>query len=101
MVRSTECSRTEAGPTGVRARGSLSDVQLEPVPGLEWSLATEAHPPTEQQAVSPAALRRRLPEDVKWALPAYARYDAEVRPAELADVVVRMDNPEHPALREG
>ncbi|EIE98116.1 nucleoside/nucleotide kinase family protein [Saccharomonospora glauca] len=51
--------------------------------------------------LSPAALRRRLPEDVKWALPAYARYDAEVRPAELADVVVRMDNPEHPALREG
>ncbi|KEI45990.1 hypothetical protein [Saccharopolyspora rectivirgula] len=42
----------------MRARGSLSDVQLEPVPGLEWSLATEAHPPTEQQAVSPAALRR-------------------------------------------
>ncbi len=51
--------------------------------------------------LSPDALRRRLPEDARWALPAYARYDTEVRPAEVADVVVRMDNPRHPALREG
>ncbi|WP_433471179.1 uridine kinase [Saccharomonospora azurea] len=51
--------------------------------------------------LSPGALRRRLPDDTHWALPAYARYDEEVRPAELADVVVRMDDPQRPALREG
>jgi hypothetical protein len=30
-------------------------------------------------------------------LPAYDRYDAQVRPAERADIVVRADDPRHPA----
>ncbi|WP_197320399.1 uridine kinase [Saccharomonospora sp. NB11] len=51
--------------------------------------------------LSPGALRRRLPDDVHWALPAYARYEDEVRPVDLADVVVRVDDPRHPAVREG
>jgi hypothetical protein len=34
----------------------------------------------------------------RWTLPAYARYEAEVAPAGLADVVVRVDDPRHPAL---
>ncbi|PRX48538.1 hypothetical protein B0I33_104355 [Prauserella shujinwangii] len=50
--------------------------------------------------LSPPALRRRLPETEHWALPAYRRYDDEVRPAETADVVVRVDHPHHPAVRE-
>ena len=32
-------------------------------------------------------------------LPAFAEYDREVRPAESADVVVRYDDPRHPAVR--
>ncbi|TLW91021.1 uridine kinase [Saccharomonospora piscinae] len=51
--------------------------------------------------LSPGALRRRVPEDTRWALPAYARYEREVRPATTADVVVRVDDPRRPALREG
>jgi hypothetical protein len=56
MVHSAECS---AVPTrqGGRDRRSLSDVQLEAVPRLEWSLATESHPPA-LEAATPASLRR-------------------------------------------
>ncbi|NIH87872.1 uridine kinase [Amycolatopsis granulosa] len=50
--------------------------------------------------LSPGALRRRLPEDERWALPAFERYAEEVRPAEIADVVVRADDPRHPAILE-
>lgn len=44
-----------------------------------------------------AALGRRTEEDERWTLPAFARYEDEVRPVESADVVVRADNPRHPA----
>ncbi|WP_020580364.1 hypothetical protein [Actinopolymorpha alba] len=50
--------------------------------------------------LSPAALARRTPAELRWTLPAYERYDAEVRPAELAEVVVRLDDPRRPALVE-
>lgn len=55
---------------------------------------------TVHLAVSAAALRRRLPEAEHWALPAYQRYEAEVRPAGIADVLVRTDDPRHPAVLE-
>ncbi|MEU4674169.1 uridine kinase [Amycolatopsis sp. NPDC023774] len=50
--------------------------------------------------LSPAALRRRLPDDDAWALPAYERYESEVDPGALADVTVRVDDPRHPAVYE-
>ncbi|WP_326569527.1 uridine kinase [Amycolatopsis rhabdoformis] len=50
--------------------------------------------------LSPAALRRRLPADDAWALPAYERYESEVDPSLLADVTVRVDDPRHPAVYE-
>jgi hypothetical protein len=48
--------------------------------------------------VSAAALHRRTPETDRWTLPAYARYATEVDPAALADLVVRVDDPHHPAI---
>ncbi len=48
--------------------------------------------------LSPAALARRTPEALAWTLPAYTRYLREVDPAAVADVVVRMDDPRHPAI---
>ncbi|MEU3446756.1 uridine kinase [Streptomyces thermolilacinus] len=45
--------------------------------------------------LSPAALARRTPE--RWTLPAFERYEAEAAPADTADVVVRADDPRHPA----
>ena len=48
--------------------------------------------------VSAAALRRRTPPDEQWTLPAFERYAREVAPASFADVVVRADDPRHPAI---
>ncbi|GIH94785.1 uridine kinase [Planobispora siamensis] len=48
--------------------------------------------------LSPAALARRTPPELHWTLPAYERYEQEAEPTETADVVVRMDDPRHPAL---
>ncbi|AIA02952.1 hypothetical protein DC74_2446 [Streptomyces noursei] len=47
--------------------------------------------------LSPGALARRTPRDQHWTLPAFARYEAETRPEEAADVVVRADDPRRPA----
>ncbi|WP_446214168.1 uridine kinase [Micromonospora sp. IBSANI012] len=51
-------------------------------------------------ALSPAALTRRTDPELRWTLPAFARYADEVDPASFADVVVRADDPRHPALVE-
>jgi hypothetical protein len=50
--------------------------------------------------VSPAALARRMPDDLRWTMPAYARYRDEVDPASFADLVVRVDDLKHPAVVE-
>ncbi|MGW5617735.1 uridine kinase [Streptomyces sp. NPDC003877] len=47
--------------------------------------------------LSPGALRRRTPEDQHWTLPAFERYERETDPAGTADVLVRADDPRHPA----
>lgn len=51
--------------------------------------------------LSPGALRRRTPADDQWSLPVFARYEAEVAPLTTADVAVRVDDPNHPAMRIG
>ncbi|MEI5099945.1 uridine kinase [Streptomyces sp. PmtG] len=47
--------------------------------------------------LSPAALRRRTAVAERWTIPAFERYEAEHAPAATADVVVRADDPRHPA----
>ncbi|WP_433065679.1 uridine kinase [Dactylosporangium sp. CS-033363] len=59
--------------------------------GLEFDVAVHL-------MQSDAALTRRLPEDLAWTLPAYGRYRDEVMPEYQADLVVRADDPGHPAL---
>lgn len=49
--------------------------------------------------MSPAARARHTPADQGWTLPAFERYDTEVAPVELADVVVKIDDLRHPAVR--
>jgi hypothetical protein len=48
--------------------------------------------------LSPAALARRTPAERSWTLPAYERYEQEADPVRAADIVVRADDPRHPAL---
>jgi hypothetical protein len=51
---------------------------------------------TVHVALSPAALLRRgVPQ---WQLRAFADYDAEVRPGEVCDVLVRAEDPLRPAV---
>jgi hypothetical protein len=50
--------------------------------------------------LTPAALDRRTEPAQRWTLPAYRRYTDEVMPTLVADVVVRVDDPAHPAVVE-
>lgn len=52
---------------------------------------------TVHLALSPGALRRQGVE--MWQLPAFTTYDEQVRPADLADVLVRAEDPLRPAVR--
>ncbi|KJK49538.1 uridine kinase [Streptomyces sp. NRRL F-4428] len=47
--------------------------------------------------LSAGALARRTEESERWTGAAFARYEAEVDPGAAADVVVRADDPRHPA----
>lgn len=47
---------------------------------------------------SSAALRRRLVDGERWLVEPLERYARERRPDELADLVVRVEDPRHPAL---
>lgn len=59
--------------------------------GLSFELAVHLE-------CSQSALARRTASDHAWTLPAYARYAEEVAPATFADVVVRLEDPRHPAV---
>ncbi len=49
-------------------------------------------------ALSRAARKRQVPDELRWTLPAFDRYDLDADPVGLADVVIRYDDPGHPAL---
>ncbi|MCU1657304.1 MAG: uridine kinase, partial [Pseudonocardiales bacterium] len=49
-------------------------------------------------AVTPAARARRTDRAVAWTLPALDAYDADSDPANRADIAIRYDDPEHPAI---
>jgi hypothetical protein len=53
---------------------------------------------TVHLSLSRGALARGTPDEDAWTLPAYARYEAEADPVRSADVVLKMDDPGHPAL---
>ncbi len=49
-------------------------------------------------AVGAAARARRSAPEWTWTLPAFEDYDRDVDPVSIADVVVRLDDPRHPAI---
>lgn len=59
--------------------------------GLELDVAVHFN-------VSRQARRRLTAADHAWTLPAYDRYDIDVDPSGVADLVVRYDDPRHPAV---
>jgi hypothetical protein len=84
--RSTRAGYVELPPGGVL----LLDGPLLLGQGLPLDL-------TVHLRLSPAALARRTPADERWTLPAYERYTREALPERTADIVVRADDPRHPA----
>lgn len=60
-------------------------------PGIDADLRIHLH-------LSAAALSRRLDPELRWTLPAWDRYDREVRPADTADITVLLDDPRRPAV---
>jgi len=88
--RSTRAARLDSEPAAVL----VLDGSLLLGRGLDLDL-------TVHLAARAATLHRRTPDSDRWALPAYARYARDVSPEAIADVVVHVDDPRHPALRVG
>jgi hypothetical protein len=84
--RSTRAGYVQLPPGGVL----LLDGPLLLGQGLPLDL-------TVHLRLSPAALERRTDDTERWTLPAYDRYAREALPEEAADVLVRADDPRHPA----
>jgi len=81
---------TRAAPVPVSSRGV---VIVDGVLLLGRDLPAEL---TVHLSLSPAALLRRgVPG---WQLPAFATYDADVRPADVCNVLVRAEDTRHPAV---
>jgi hypothetical protein len=87
--RASRCEYTALAPGGVL----LLDGTFLLGRGLPFEFAVHL-------SLSPAALARRTAADAAWTLPAYSRYEAEAQPLNTADVVVRVDDPRHPAVVE-
>jgi len=56
---------------------------------------------TVHLALRRPTLERRTPAGERWTLPAFDRYATDVEPEEVADLVVRVDDPRRPAVVVG
>ena len=85
--RATRAAYVDAAPdTVVVLDGSLATGR-----GLDVDLVVHL-------ALRPATETRNTPLDDAWTLAAYGRYRREAQPERRADVVVRVDHPDRPAL---
>ena len=88
-----DASRDRSARAAVAAAPPRSIVLVDGVLLLGRALPADV---TVHVALSAGALRRRgVPE---WQLPAFAAYDADVRPGEVCDVLVRAEDPQRPAV---
>jgi hypothetical protein len=93
-LRDPVTNRVTREPTHVVAEGAIVIVGGELLLGRGLPFDRTVH-----LSMSPAGRARRTETDLRWTLPAFDRYDADVRPAETADIVIRLDDPRHPAIR--
>ena len=92
-LRDPDTNRTTRADYESLAPGAVVVVSGELLLGQGLSFDLSVH-----LATSSAARRRRTPPALLWTLPAFDRYEAEVSPGEIADVVVAMNDPAHPAI---
>ncbi|WP_027342276.1 nucleoside/nucleotide kinase family protein [Hamadaea tsunoensis] len=90
----TVTDRATRAPYTTLAEGSVVIVDGTLLLGrwLPFDLTVHLH-------LSASALARRTADEERWRLPAYARYEEEADPQAAADVVVRVDDPRHPAIQ--
>jgi len=92
-LRDPTTNRTTREPRRTAAPGSIVIVSGELLLGRDLPFDVAIH-----LALGPAARARRTPEQWAWTLPAFEDYDRDVDPVRIADVVVRLDDPRHPAI---
>ena len=92
-LRDPTTNRTTREPRRTAAPGSIVIVSGELLLGRDLPFDVAIH-----LALGPAARARRTPEEWAWTLPAFEDYDRGVDPLATADVVVRLDDPRHPAI---
>jgi hypothetical protein len=93
-LRDPATNRSTRAPVRVSEPGTILIVSGALLLGLGLPFEFVVH-----LAVSAPARARRTDPAAAWTLPAYDEYDETVQPAELADLVVKLDDPRHPALR--
>jgi hypothetical protein len=87
--------------TGRSTRAGFEDAPAGTVVVLDGALALGRGLDVDlgvHLALTPATETRRTPLDDAWQLAAYSRYRREVAPERRADVVVRVDHADRPAL---
>jgi len=85
--RSTRAAHVSLAPQGVLV--VFGDLLL----GLGLTFDITVH-----IAVSRQARHRQTPDEWQWTLPVHDRYDLDVDPSSVADIVIRYDDPGHPAI---
>jgi hypothetical protein len=92
-LRDPATNRATREPRRCAAPGTVAIVSGELLLGRALPFDVVIH-----LAVSAAARERGTPAEWAWTLPAFADYDRDVDPVGTADVVVRLDDPRHPAI---
>jgi hypothetical protein len=92
-LRDPATDRATREPARPGAGGTIVMVAGELLLGLALPFDVTIH-----LTVSPAARWRRTAPAAAWTLEALDRYDEQVRPADIADVAIRYDDPAHPAI---
>lgn len=94
-LRDPVSNRATREPARAAADGTVVAVSGQFLLGLGLPFDVTVH-----IAVSSAARARRTDADLQWTLPAFDRYDADAAPTAQADVVIRWDDPRHPAISD-
>jgi hypothetical protein len=92
-LRDPVTNRATRAPRRPARTGTILVVSGELLLGAELPFDRTIH-----LAVTAAGRARRMPEEWAWTLPAFETYDHDVDPIGNADVVVRLDDPRHPAI---
>jgi hypothetical protein len=92
-LRDPVTNRATREPRRTAAYGSVLIVSGALLLGRELPFDVTIH-----LAVGAAARARRTPAECAWTLSAFDAYDRDVDPVGTSDVVVRLDDPAHPAV---